>query len=165
METIENQSQIASRGSVIAGGCVLLVLAGLFVLSRSLTAPPAASAPPTAAPAVEKVASSPSWASAAESRVTFAHTMPRTQGSQIYNNEGTPNLDMVMVAIPDGPKKVRFVRGNTPEAVRYLAETKAQQELIVVDRGPADVDTSEITNYGPLKGRTTRRVHLGADPK
>ncbi|MEO7723764.1 MAG: hypothetical protein ABIU29_03615 [Chthoniobacterales bacterium] len=55
--------------------------------------------------------------------------------------------------------------GNTPEAVRYLAETKAQPELIVVDGGPADVDTSEITNYGPLKGRATRRVRLGADPK
>lgn len=165
METIETKSQTTSRWQIIAGVCVLILLAGFILLSRSLTAPPIASVPPAAALPVEAAAPAPSRAAAAEPRVAFAHTMPRAQGSQIYNNEGTPNLSMVMVAIPDGPKSVRFVRGNTPEAVRYLAETKAEQELIVVDNGPANVDTSEMTHYGPLKGRTTRRVRLGADGK
>ena len=71
---------------------------------------------------------------------------------------------MVMVAIPDGTKGVRFVRGSAPEAIQYLAQATAAQQLVVTDNGPANVDTSEMTNYGPLKGRTTRRVRLGAAP-
>ncbi len=165
METIETQNPIASRGRIIAAVCVLIFLAGFLALSRTLTAPPVASTPPVTAPPVVEATSSQSGAPTPEPRVTFAHTMPRAQGTQIYNNEGTPNLSMVMVAIPDGPKSVRFVRGNTPEAVRYLAETKARQDLMVVDRGPEHVDTSENPNYGPLKGRATRRVRLGADVK
>lgn len=164
METTENQSQIAIRGSLIAGGCVLLALVGLLLPSRSPAPPPAASAPPATTP-VEKAAPSSSWAPGAEPRVTFAHTMPRTQGTQIFNNTGTPNPDMIMVAIPDGAKGVRFVRGSDPAAVHYIAETKAEQGRLTFDSGPADVDTGEIANYGPLKGRATRRVRLGSDPK
>ena len=165
METNENTSPNTFRWRVIAGGCALILVAGFLVLSRSLTAPPSASAPPAAAPLVVEATPSPSWEPTPEPRVTFAHTMPRGQGSQIYNNEGRPNLDLVTVAIPEGSNSVRFVKGNTPEAVRYLAETKAKQDLMVVDRGPENVDTGENPNYGPLKGRATRRVRLGAEPK
>ncbi len=165
METAETEGGIVSRGGLIAGGCLLLALVGLLLPSRSPALPPVASAPPAPAP-VQKGASSSSWAPGAEPRVTFAYTMPRAHGTQVFNNSGTPNPDMIMVAIPDGPSKVRFVRGNDPAAVRYIAETKAEQERLTFDSGPADVDKGEIADYGPLKGRATRRVrNLSADPK
>lgn len=165
METAETEGGIFSRGGLIAGGCVLLALVGLLLPSQSPDLPPVTSAPPAEEPA-RKAATPFSWAPGAEPRVTFAHTMPRTQGTQIFNNTGTPNPDMIMVAIPDGPTKVRFVRGSDPAAVRYIAETKAEQERLTFDSGPANVDTGEIANYGPLKGRATRRVrNLSADPK
>jgi len=62
--------------------------------------------------------------------------MPRTRGAQVFNNTGKPNLAMVMVAIPDGPTSVRFVRGNDPAAIRYLHETELQQKRTLFDEGP-----------------------------
>lgn len=162
----EDGSRLAVRGSLIAGGCVLLALVGLVIPSSPPPPPPVASAPPPEKAPVDKPAPSSPWPGGVEPRVTFAATMPRAQGSQVFNNTGTPNLAMIKVAIPDGPKAVRFVRGTDPEAVRYLEATRAEQERIVVDNGPADVDTSEVANYGPLKGRTTRRVrNLAPDGK
>jgi hypothetical protein len=82
----------------------------------------------------------------------------------VFNNTGKPNLGMVMVAIPDGPKSVRFVRGNDPAALRYLAETELQQKRTLFDQGPQGIDTSEIANVGPLRARSTRHArNLAAD--
>lgn len=166
MEAVETQNPTLSRGGLVAGGCLLVALIGLLLPSRAPAPSSAGSAPEGAELPTEKAPSSSAWADGAEPRVTFAQTMPRAHGAQIFNNTGTPNPAMVMVAIPDGPKAVRFVRGTDPAAVRYLAETTAAQERLVVDNGPADVDTSEIADFGPLKGRATRRVrNLAADPK
>lgn len=136
--------------------CLLIAVVGLLRRPSSLPPTPAAAEPATEQPSTEKAAASV-WGSG-EPRVTFAHTMPRTHGTQIFNNTGRPNLEMVMVAIPDGPKSVRFVRGSDPEAVRYLEAASADQERVVEDHGPRDVDTSEIADFGPLKGRTARRI-------
>ena len=90
--------------------------------------------------------------------------MPRAQGAQVFNNNGKPNLAMVKVAIPDGPKSVRFVRGDDPAAIRYLSRTTAAQQHIILDKGPKTLDTSEIIDFGPLKGRATRHArNLDAD--
>ena len=67
-------------------------------------------------------------------------------------------MGMVMVAIPDERGAVRFVRGNDPVATRYLAETESQQKRMRFDRGPVEIDTSEVVDFGPLKGRATRHV-------
>ena len=159
------QNPFAVRGSLIAIGCVVIALAGMLIPSAPPAAPSSAKASPAPAVPLEKNVST-AWAAGAEPRVTFAPTMPRAQGAQVFNNNGTPNLAMVMVAIPDGPKGVRFVRGTDPAAIRYLAVAREEQERLVVDNGPADVDTSEIADLGPLKGRTKRRVrNLSADGK
>ena len=165
MESTEPPNQNALRGALVAGACVLIALAGVLFHSSPPPAAPAKSTRPAKKPPVEK-ADSNSWAPGAEPRVTFAHTMPRAHGSQIFNSEGTPNLGMIKVAIPDGPRKVRFVRGSDPEAIRYLQEARAEQKQLVLDNGPADVQSSEIADLGPLKGRATRRVrNLAADKK
>ncbi|HEY2799357.1 MAG TPA: hypothetical protein VGI85_02090 [Chthoniobacterales bacterium] len=165
MEPAESPNQNAFRSALIAGGCVLIALAGMFFHSSAPAPASARSAPPAKKHPVEK-AGSTSWASGAEPRVTFAHTMPRARGSQIFDNTGMPNLEMIKVAIPDDAGHVRFVRGSDPEAIAYLQETKAEQKRLVLDTGPADVSLSEIADLGPLKGRATRRLrNLAADKK
>lgn len=153
-----NESPDSSSPSVyIAGGCLLACLIGLFLPSTpsspvSGTQPPrvrATPAPPSASTPAD---------SAGENRVTFAQIMPRAQGAQVFNNTGRPNLAMVMVAIPDGPTSVRFVRGNDPATIRYLHETELQQKRTLYDEGPQEIDTSGIANLGPLRARSTRRA-------
>lgn len=153
-----------SRGTLFAGGCILVAVVGLLLPSRAPAPIASASAALTQGIATEKSEVS-GWAAGAEPRVTFAYTMPRGRGAQSITNTGAPDPTLVTVAIPDGPKAVRFVRGTHPDAIRYLAETKAAQERLTVDNGPTNVDTSEMTNFGPLKGRATRRVALGSGPK
>lgn len=155
MEVTEQGSAV--RVALITGGCLLVALIGMLSPSSKPAPAPLPSATRPAPGPIEN--STPSlWSSGDESRVTFARTMPRANGSQIFNNTGTPNLEMIMVAIPDGSGSVRFVRGSEPEAIRYLEATRAEQERMVVDNGPQDVDTSEIADFGPLKGRATRRA-------
>ncbi len=160
------ESPVTQRqGAIIAGVCVLIALGGILIPRSAPVAAPAAVASEVKQPPPQREAT-PVWATREESRVTFARTMPRTHGSQIFNNTGAPNLEMVMVAIPDGPRKVRFVQGSKPEAVRYLAETREEHDRLLLDKGPRDLDTSEVANLGPLKGRGTRRAaNLAADTR
>jgi hypothetical protein len=142
---------------------VLFALAGILFRPHPAQQLPVAAVPEARATPVKVELSAPA-PSHLESRVTFAQTMPRTHGAQIYNNLGKPNLSLVMVAIPAGPDRVRYVRGSTPEARRYLAAKETEQKRIVLDRGPREVDTSEIVDFGPLKGRGTRHArNLSAD--
>lgn len=143
----------ALRDGLIASGCLLVAVAG-FLLHSSRPAPAPATAVHVAKrPSAEKAAPT-TWAPGAEPRVTFAHTMPRSYGTQVYTSAGTFNPALVTVAIPDGPKAVRFVRGSDPEAIKYLEDARAKQKLFVVDNGPLDVDTSEIVKGSALQGST-----------
>lgn len=150
------ETEEISRSALLAGACLLIAVAGMIFHSFWSTPAPVAAAPPTRKMHPENVFSG--WASAPESRVTFDQTMPRTNGAQILNSTGKPNLEMVTVAIPDGPNTVRFVRGSDPAAVKYIAETQAEQRRLIFDKGPKTLDTSEIVDLGPLKGRATRHA-------
>lgn len=154
-----------NRDSLIAGG-FFFVAAAAYLL-RPAQIPPAAPAARAAkrVPADNSVPSS--WTPETEPRVTFAHNMPHTQGgTQVINSSGTLNLGAVMVALPDGPKAVRFVRGSDPAARRYLEKTQAEQEKYLVNNGPSDLDLGEIVKAGPLTGSTKRRVrNLKPDTK
>ncbi|MGI8891442.1 MAG: hypothetical protein ACR2G0_11750 [Chthoniobacterales bacterium] len=165
MKSSSHDEATSLRGVYLTGACVLIALVGMF-LPKSKSDPRPAPAEKVTEEALLEKPSASTWDSSNEPRVTFAHTMPRAHGTQIFNNTGQPNMDMVMVAIPDGPKSVRFVRGSDPIAIRYVDAKRAEQDRLEMDRGPREVDTSEIANFGPLKGRTTRQVrNLAADPK
>ncbi len=145
------------RSLFIAGGCLLACVIGLFLPSMPST-PAEESREPVTHEKLPSASPTTSAPASGENRVTFAQTMPRARGTQVFNNTGKLNLDLVMVALPDGPKSVRFVRGNDPVARRYLARTESRQERTVFDSGPQQIDTSEIANLGPLRGRATRRA-------
>lgn len=163
MSTATPEAPRNLRAGLIGGGCALIAFAGILFPSAPPAPPPATNAPPAEEAPNEKPVSSP-WAAAPENRVTFAKTMPRAQGAQVFNNNGKPNPAMVQVAIPNGPKSVRFVRGDDPAAIRYLSRTTAAQKRIILDKGPRTLDTSEIVDFGPLKGRATRHArNLAAD--
>jgi hypothetical protein len=163
MEFTFSKERSDVQNYLIIGGCALIALVGLIIPRSQPPAKAALAEPiPERAPVGTKPVSA--WSTGAEPRVTFAPVMPRAHGSQVFNNNGTPNPGMIMVAIPDGPKSVRYVRGTDPAAVKYLAAVTEEQKRVVQDRGPANIGTGEIGDLGPLKGRTKRRVqNLASD--
>lgn len=69
--------------------------------------------------------------------------LPGGNGTAVANH-GQFCLNAVKVAVPDQFNNIRYLPGNDPEAIAYLARKRAEQQSLTVDNGPANANTNAL---------------------
>ena len=88
---------------------------------------------------------------------TFTPRMPG-RGINVIAGNGQLCLNAIRVAIPTDGHGIRYVPGTDPEAIQYIAATKAAQEHLTVDNGPGNVDMSALP---PQNSFTSKAKQVG----
>ncbi len=94
-----------------------------------------------------------------EVRAAFASAMPKGAGTPVVDASGNLDPAVIKVAVPNQKGIVELLPGTDQRAIDYLASTKDQQQSMIEDRGPADVDTGGIP-ANRSGGRASRSVRV-----
>lgn len=70
----------------------------------------------------------------------------------------------ISVAVPDAFNHIRYLPGNDPEAISYLEQTRALEDSLTLDNGPADIDPATLpVAHGAFP--KAKSLHLSNPPK
>lgn len=79
-------------------------------------------------------------------------------GGTAISRNGQYCLNAIRVAIPDGFNHVRYLAGTDPEAIRYLAQTRAEQQSTSFQSAPDDTDTGSMPSQNAFSNASRRVV-------
>jgi len=74
----------------------------------------------------------------------------------VIGSDGKYNLNAIRVAVPNAVNEITYVSGTDPSAIAYMAGMQATQKSMIIDNGPAGVDTSELPPAGSMLGQQKR---------
>jgi hypothetical protein len=145
---------------VLFGGAVALLALEILFSGRhrpSASQKSGPSAPAIAAAPVQTIDhDSGTYTPGSASQGSFAVPSYHGGGISVIGSDGKYNLNAIRVAVPNAVNEITYVSGTDPSAIAYMAGMQATQKSMIIDNGPAGVDTSELPPAGSMLGQQKR---------